>query len=1031
MSKRMVESQEGGCEGLPFQLTNARYGVVVRPPYYRWNGERFESAHLVGVDSASLASLPGQVDVVVEGNFVGVVAESLAVARDAAKQLHIEWQAFRSELNKTLKHSEETGGELRYKEPQAGVSEQRIYGWPSRMRWGSHPSWAAADCSGHHLKVWGQTTTPVALKQDLSSLTGLDARRIELYSSDQQQISHPATGLGRHCGDDAAVDAALMSQALGCPVAVWLDARYTRDVEALGQAQRMSLKAELTDSGEIARYQYRQANSSGEVAAVGLWLSGRATEPAAMPEAIPETMPESIPETIPEVPADDSDPAPLSSSVLPPSVLSPYVFRDQYLSARLQQPEQTPSSTTLVGIQQAFARESFLDEVARDSGQDPVSLRLRHLKDARSIELIESVVKRAGWQVPFEKPADSAPQDLLQGRGFAFAQLPDRHQRMEAGVRSAWIADVAVNRVTGDVQLTRLIVGQDDGPEVDTAGLQQTLQERILGKVRPLLGQTPGFDEWGDGSDVPEKRGEIAPNALVKRDSPAVTQTKTSRLRPAPADILTSAELSPGVAVIANALFDATGIRFRQPPFTAKRVREALNESAADGTAKQRLEKRASGRRWVAAAALTTIAGTAVMAWPWKSTLAPVARPAANLYSAETIERGRLVAAAGDCAACHTSEGGSTNVGGRAFETPFGTLYSTNITPDEATGIGQWSYAAFERAMRHGISRDGSHLYPAFPYTAFAKTSDTDLQALYAYLMAQPPVAAEKPINELSFPFNVRSLMAGWNALYHDPTPFQPDPMQSELYNRGAYLAEGLGHCSACHSPRNAMGAEKSGDAYLAGAFVDGWEAPPLNTLSRAPTPWSEASLYDYLRHGESQLHGVASGPMAPVVAGLAELPEYDVRAIAHYVAAQMQAPMGNSPATVAKAEQRVTRAAVSSPGMEAGERLFEGACAACHVETGVPAFSRASTHLALNTNLHSDHPDNVIQSILGGVHADHVPGIGNMPGFDDSFSNTQIADLVTYLRARFAPEKAPWQQLEQRITDLRQPHHNNTHSTP
>lgn len=1023
MSKRTVASQEGGCEDLPFQLTKARYGVVVRPPYYRWNGERFESARLVGVDSACLASLPGQVDVVVEGDFVGVVAESLAVARDAAKQLHIEWQAFRSEPNKTLKNSEETGGELRYKELQTGVSEQRIYGWPSRMRWGNHPGWIVADSSDHQLQVWGQTTTPVALKQDLVRLTALDASRIELYSSDPQQISNPAAGLGRHCGDDAAVDAALMSQALGRPVAIWLDARYIQDVEALGQAQRMSLKAELTDSGEIARYHYRHANSSGDVAAVALWLSGRATEPAAMSETVPES--------IPEAPADDSDPAPLSSSFLPSYVLSPYVFRDQHLSARLQQPGQTPNSATLIGIQQAFARESFLDEVARDSGQDPISLRLRHLKDARSIKLIESVAKRAGWQVPFKKPSDAVPQDLLQGRGFAFAQLPDRHQRMEAGVRSAWIADVVVNRVTGDVQLTRLIVGQDDGPEVDTAGLQQTLQERILGEARPLLGQAPGFDEWGDGSGAPERGVEISPSTLVKRDSPAVTQTKTVSLRPASSDVLTGAELSPGVAVIANALFDATGIRFRQPPFTAKRVREALKEAAMEGAAQQRFAKRATGRRWLAAAALTTVAGATAMAWPWKSTLAPVARPAPNLYSAETIERGRLVAAAGDCAACHTSEGGSTNVGGRAFETPFGTLYSTNITPDEVTGIGQWSFAAFERAMRHGISRDGSHLYPAFPYTAFAKTSDADLQALYAYLMAQPPVAAEKPTNELSFPFNVRSLMAGWNALYHDPTPFQPDPMQSELYNRGAYLAEGLGHCSACHSPRNAMGAEKNGDAYLAGAFVDGWEAPPLNTLSRAPTPWSEASLYDYLRHGESMLHGVASGPMAPVVAGLAELPEYDVRAIAHYVAAQMQAPTGNSEATMAAAEQRVASASVSSPGMEAGERLFEGACAACHVETGVPSFSRASTNLALNTNLHSDHPDNVIQSILGGVHADHVPEIGSMPGFADSFSTTQVADLATYLRARFAPDKAPWQQLEERITDLRQPHHNNTHSTP
>ncbi|CAN0599385.1 unnamed protein product, partial [Ectocarpus sp. 12 AP-2014] len=263
---------------------------------------------------------------------------------------------------------------LTHQESQTGVSECHVYTWPSRMRWGNHPGWVVADGSDHHLKIWGQTTTPVALKQDLSRLAALDASRIELYGVDQAQMSSQATGLGRHCGDDAAVDAALMSQALGCPVAVWLDARYTQDVEALGQAQRMSLTADLTDSGEIARYHYQQANSSGEVAAVGLWLSGRAVEPAAMPESIAE------------VPTDDSDLTPLSPTVLPPSVLSPYVlspyvFRNQYLSARLRQSGQAPSSDTLVGIQQAFARESFLDEVARDTGQDPVSLRLRHLED--------------------------------------------------------------------------------------------------------------------------------------------------------------------------------------------------------------------------------------------------------------------------------------------------------------------------------------------------------------------------------------------------------------------------------------------------------------------------------------------------------------------------------------------------------------------------------------------------------------------------------------------------------------------------
>ena len=992
--------------GIPALLAKARFGVVVRPPYYRWNGERFESDRLVGVDSSSIASLSGSIEVVVEGNFVGVVADSLALATDAAKQLKVEWQAVHQTPEKAPESDQAPSDSPLVKPGQSYTHSKHAYGWPSRMRWGNHPSWVIVDCGDQQLSVWGLTVTPAALKQDLSRLTALDISQIELYSADGKHASNQASGLGRHCGDDAAVDAALMSRAVGGPVAVWLDARYAKDVQALGQAQRISLNADIASSGEIARYHYQQANLTGEVAAVGLLLSGRAAITTSSAEAT----------------AGEQDTTPFS----------PYVFRDQYLAAR-SQPDSLSNHSTLMGIQQTFARESFLDEVARESDQDPVALRLRHLEDARGIELIESVAKRAEWQRAPNPSADSLPQDLLRGRGFAYSQLPDREQRVESGVRSAWIADVEVNRITGDVQLTRLVVGQDAGPDVDTDRLQQTLQARVLGEARPLLGQAPSFDEWGDGGRALTER-KYSMVSPTNTSSPSVVDEGVDKRvsETFGEDVLTGAELSPGVAVIANALFDATGLRFRQPPFNAKRVRQALEASSTEEAAGLPFNQpRFKKRRWLAAAALTTIAGSAAMAWPWKGAIAPVSRPAANLYSAETIERGRLVAAAGDCAACHTTEGGVTNAGGREFETPFGTLYSTNITPDEATGIGQWSYAAFERAMRHGVSRDGSHLYPAFPYTAFAKTSDADLQALYAYLMAQPPVSTEKAANALAFPFNVRALMAGWNTLYHDATPFQPDPMQSELYNRGAYLAEGLGHCSACHSPRNAMGAEKSGEAYFAGAFVDGWEAPPLNTLSRAPIPWSETSLYDYLRHGESELHGVASGPMAPVVAGLAELPEYDVRAIAHYVAAQMQAPTGNSDTAEVEAEQRVTSAAVSSPGMEVGERLFEGACAACHVSTEVPTFSSAKTNLALNTNLHSDHPDNVIQSILGGVHADHVPSIGSMPGFADSFSNTQVADLATYLRARFAPEKAPWQQVEQRIEELRQPHHNNTLSTP
>ncbi|WP_264798128.1 cytochrome c, partial [Acidocella aminolytica] len=269
---------------------------------------------------------------------------------------------------------------------------------------------------------------------------------------------------------------------------------------------------------------------------------------------------------------------------------------------------------------------------------------------------------------------------------------------------------------------------------------------------------------------------------------------------------------------------------------------------------------------------------------PLRAPIAPVSKPDAALFSQAAIARGRQVAAAGDCAACHTAPGGTPMAGGLKLETAFGTIVTTNITPDLKTGIGAWSYPAFARAMREGISRDGKHLYPAFPYTSFAKIDEDDMQALYAYLMSLKPVENVVPSSQLKFPFNQRWLLAGWNTLFASSAPFTPDPTKSASWNRGAYLVEGIGHCSACHTPRNALGAEKLKTAYLDGGEAEGWDAPALSSLSRSPLPWTEQDIYDYLRTGFSSRHGPAAGPMAPVVEGMQHLPDSDVRAIAEYI---------------------------------------------------------------------------------------------------------------------------------------------------
>ncbi len=421
---------------------------------------------------------------------------------------------------------------------------------------------------------------------------------------------------------------------------------------------------------------------------------------------------------------------------------------------------------------------------------------------------------------------------------------------------------------------------------------------------------------------------------------------------------------------------------------------------------------------WATGAALV-IGGIGVIAGllGWRSVIAPVSLTA-PVYSQATIERGRVLAAVGDCAVCHTAAGGAPNAGGRAMRTPFGTLYTTNLTPDPETGLGRWSFSAFQRAMREGVSRDGHYLYPAFPYTAFAKTGDDDLQALYAYFMSMPAVRAETPKSQLTFPFSVRPLMAGWNALFHDPVPLQPVATQSAEWNRGAYLVNGLGHCGACHTPRNALGAEQGGAAFLSGAMVDGWEAPALTQLSKSAVPWDADELYRYLRQGHTQRHGMAGGPMAEVVRELQQVPDEDVRAMATYLGSFNPAPAAQATAV---AQQAVDNAA-RTQGQLLGpaQRMFDSACASCHHDGNGPTLLGVNTPLALNSNLTSDRPDNLLRTILDGVREPATRDIGFMPAFREVLDDRQIAELAGYMRARFAPQAPAWRNLPAEVARVR-----------
>ncbi|KXV02516.1 cytochrome C [Caballeronia megalochromosomata] len=658
--------------------------------------------------------------------------------------------------------------------------------------------------------------------------------------------------------------------------------------------------------------------------------------------------------------------------------------RRQVAAAQSHQPYTTHRETlradagydAIPNAAHAFARESFVDEIARDRDIDPLDFRLSHLDpvdDAGARELIGALADRAGWKAQSKRAKNAG---ALQGRGFAFDKQETTPSVPEY---SAWIVELDVNRATGDVAIQRVVAGSAKGRR-SIGAIAGVSSARIAAAASRLIGVPFGAQAAHDET----------PHAQPLAHRVETTALDDARAMPEDPRI----DTSPAAAAIANALFDATGVRFRSPPFTPERVREAL-----DAAKPQRLRR--SWRGALAATGLGGLVALACTAWPLRAPIAPVARPDASTWSQATLARGREVAAAGDCAVCHTASGGAVNAGGLALETPFGTVYTTNITPDEKTGIGNWSFAAFDRAMRQGISRDGHHLYPAFPYTSFAKLSDADMTALYAYLMSQPAVESQPPRTRLPFPLNQRGLVAGWNALYLKQGEYVPDPARSALWNRGKYLVDGAGHCGACHSPRNVIGAEKGGRLYLTGGSAEGWIAPSLVANSKSPVRWTEAALFDYLRTGFSHEHGVAAGPMAPVVSHLATLPEADVRAMAHYVASL--SPVGGD------ARALVRQDGLRVHGFESGKRIFDAACAVCHAQSGGVGNFGVRPLLSLNTSVSDKSPENLLHVILHGIDAPATDELGYMPGFKDSFDDEQIAELAAYIRAEFAPQEAPW----------------------
>jgi mono/diheme cytochrome c family protein len=390
----------------------------------------------------------------------------------------------------------------------------------------------------------------------------------------------------------------------------------------------------------------------------------------------------------------------------------------------------------------------------------------------------------------------------------------------------------------------------------------------------------------------------------------------------------------------------------------------------------------------------------------WRS--APQSALAANVPalgdttagSITPIQRGAQLAAVGDCIVCHTAKGGTPFAGGLPIHTPFGTLYSTNITPDPRTGIGNWSLEAFTRAMRRGVAKDGHLLYPAFPYVHFTHMSDADIGSVYAFLMTRTPVEASAPPNQLIFPLNIRPLLLGWNLLFlHADTPVPMSPADNAQLDRGHYLVDTLGHCSACHTPLNLLGAEKRDKAF-SGAVIDGWDAPSLTRLLRAPTPWTRDQLASYLRTGLASEHGAAAGPMFPVTRSLAHASDSDVQAMATYIMSLQTHESTPSPVH--------GQSPPDAANLQAGAILFRAACASCHAANAPMSTVGGRPSLSQSTALNSDSPRNAVRLMLDGLPPEGSTPGRLMPPFAAMLTDEQITDLARYLRAQYSTQP-PW----------------------
>ena len=416
-----------------------------------------------------------------------------------------------------------------------------------------------------------------------------------------------------------------------------------------------------------------------------------------------------------------------------------------------------------------------------------------------------------------------------------------------------------------------------------------------------------------------------------------------------------------------------------------------------------------------------------LMKFSWLAATVLAAAPAFAADNAE-VERGRYLATAGDCVACHTAPGGKSMAGGLALASPLGSIYSTNITPSKTHGIGNYTLQQFTDALRHGKRADGANLYPAMPYTAYAKTTDEDIAAMYAYFMQGVQAVDDAPAKQtdLPFPFNIRASLSVWNAMFHDATPYKADASQPPEWNRGAYLAQGLAHCTTCHTPRTALMAEDAKRS-LGGADLGGWYAPNITShASSGIGSWTEDELVAYMSGKPVPGKGPAAGPMAEAVDhSLKHLSAEDLKAIAVYVKSLPAVDDGSLKQSAASFGKQ-TDALDSVRGVDlpkdynamTGAQIYDGYCAACHQAQGQGTEGGGLPSLFNNTSLGHANSNNLVQVLLHGIERHGADSV--MPGFAHELTDKQITSLGNYLLTSYGNPSA--KVTEQQVAQLRDP---------